>query len=103
MSTLTWTDEKDAQLRAMWPDRVNNTLAVIGAVLGKSVPAVSERARKLGLASRVDPGGRDVGYLRREAARCGMTLPVLKQSILDAVVRDRLIDAVLDDREEMAA
>ena len=37
-----WTDELDAQLRAMWPDR-NNTLGAMGAALGKSLSAVSRR------------------------------------------------------------
>ena len=93
-----WTDELDAQLRAMWPDR-NNTLGAMGAALGKSLSAVSRRAQKLGLVPRHvkrDGGGHD-RYLRDEAARRGVTVPMLKCHILSIVARDRLVAAVLDD------
>lgn len=95
-----WTSELDARLRALWPDR-NNTLAKICAELGKSVSDASRRAQKLGLVPR--QSGRVPSYMAQEAVRRGVTLPVLKQNILAAVARDKLVGAVLDDEDERMA
>ena len=43
--SITWNDELDARLRAVWPDR-NVTLDAMGAELGKSLSDVSRRAHK---------------------------------------------------------
>ena len=104
--SITWNDELDARLRAVWPDR-NVTLDAMGAELGKSLSDVSRRAHKLGLPprnvhhSKSSPSAAADRYLRDEAARRGVTVPVLRWSIIAAVANDRLVSAVLDDEDEL--
>jgi hypothetical protein len=76
--------------------RAGTSAKVIAAELGFSRSYISTKATKIRLEPKRIPD-RDLAYLREEASRRGLTVHGLRARIVQAVVRGRLIDAVLDD------
>ena len=100
-----WTVVQDARLREMW-DR-GDTCAAIGTVLGFTGQGVSQRAQALDLPLRRyrrSPMWKDgdLRYLAVEAEKRGVSIYVLRARIIQTVLRDRMIDAVLDDQHSIA-
>lgn len=75
-----WTEEREAELRKLWPDKSLSS-AAIGARLGCSKGAVNGKVHRLGLPCRTDPTKtrKPIEYASSETApRAGaVTLPPL--------------------------
>jgi hypothetical protein len=98
-----WTVTQDDRLREMWER--GDTCDVIGAEFSCSATWVSKRAQELNLPPRRQKrspmwGDDDLRYLRVEAERRGISTYMLRTRIIQVVLRDRMIDAVLDDQKE---
>lgn len=99
-----WTTEHSARLTTLWAAGEPQT--AIARVLGFSAAYISYKAMELNLSPRENRRGRPAErrtYLIEEAAKRNLTVRQLKRNILSAVVRDRLISAVLDDDQSTAA
>lgn len=98
-----WTVTQDERLRNLWERGV--TCGVIGAEFGCSATWVSVRAQELGLPSRWHRraqvcGEGDLNYLVNEAQKRGIGIHALRARIVQVVLSDRMIDAVLDDQDD---
>ena len=107
---------KDCRLRAFWP--TNQPLRLLAQEWGCSDAYVSQRAKSLGLSSR-KPRVQEIRqttinarfqgcvanwrYFEEEAKRRGLTPDQLRNRVLATVINDRMVGAVLDDAEEVAA
>jgi hypothetical protein len=98
-----WTVTQDDRLRELWA--TGATCAAIGAEIGFTGQGVSQRAQALDLPTRRyrrspmwEDG--DLRYLAKEAEKRGISIYVLRSKIIQIVLRDRMIDAVLDDQKE---
>ncbi len=56
-------------------------------------------ARQRGISKTCAIAERTSALLEQPAAKRGMSVKALAQAIIDTVARDRMVDAVLDDRE----
>jgi len=105
---------KESRLRQFW--LTNEPLRVLAQEWGCSDSYVSQYAKRLGLPSRMGKvtairslmlkrrfEGR-IGictYLKEEADRRGISVRALEELIIRAVGNDRLVDAVLDDADQL--
>ena len=90
-----WTSEADNRLRELWAAGV--TVVEIAKDIGCSDAYVSMRANLLQLKSRRPKRT----YLSRCAERRGISVEQLNEKVLQAVVDDMLVDAILDDADEL--
>ena len=107
-----WTPAREQRLREFWP-RKNIPLKTIAEEMGVSMGAISQAARRMGLESRYavrrnmkDTHGvmsackftaREHEYLAHESNKRNLPLRRLIQAILLAIVKDKMVDAILDD------
>jgi len=107
-----WTPEREARLREFWPQQ-NLPLKIIAQEMGVSVAAISIQARAIGLTSRyavkrnaVDTAtvlaachfnANDHNYLADAANVRNLPVRKLVRALMKAIVRDKMINAILDD------
>lgn len=107
---------KDSRLRAFWP--TSQPVRVLAQEWGCSKAYVSQRAKALGLPSRKNRvqeirlsafNARFQGqvanwrYFEEEAHRRKITCDQLRNLVLSVVINDRMVNAILDDAEELKA
>ena len=108
-----WTPEREARLREFWPQR-KLPLRLLAAEMNVSVAALSIQARALGLTSRyaikrnaIDTARvlatchfnhNDHAYLEGAANLRNLPVGKLVRALLKAIAKDKMIDAILDDR-----
>ena len=122
-----WDDYKLSRLRAFWPTKF--PLRVLATELGVTEAFLSVHAKAIGLPSRRDRI-RDIvkvtndakfnvkcgifaavrqldattcGYFAAEAKRRGMSTEGLVVALLRTIANDKLVDATMDDADEIAA
>lgn len=99
---------RQRQLVEFWPSR--QPLSVLAEEWECSTSNISQIARRLGLPSRSEAFSKKcvVGnryplseYIQSEADRRGIDVDVLYYRVLRAVIRDKLVGAILDDGEDL--
>ena len=129
MAKTKFTEEKGELMRSMWAKPVSNT--ILAQNLGVSIPTMIKWRRLMGLPNRVGirgelikQGWRDRAYAVQQDPRAGSTFPVfltfnetaavkiaaelrdidpeiLISRIVRTVLNDKMIDAVLDDADDL--
>lgn len=117
-----WNEERDSLLRDMWP-KTFMTLDQVGRELGCCAAYCSQRAAAIGLPKRTRFAGMryaravrefhgdivrtqphftfvgpDAEYVANAAKKRNVLVQTLMHNLMRAVVRDKMIDAVLDDQ-----
>lgn len=97
--------DKQEQLREFWPSR--QPLTVLAREWGCSTANISQIARRLGLPARAEAYSVKCvsvsnryplsEYMQAEADKRGIDVDALYYKVLRAVIRDHLVDAILDD------
>jgi hypothetical protein len=101
LAPVTLTPEQQAQLRRFWPTWA--PIRVLASRWGCTEAHVSTQAKRMGLPRRADRrGGGSRSYLAVEALKRGMDEGRLIQFLLDVIVKDKLVVAILDDGEAHA-
>jgi hypothetical protein len=110
-----WSAVKESELRAFWPS--DDPLRVLATKWGCSDAYISQRAKHIGLPSR-QPRGHAIrqiearrGLLGSAEARQYLVVESIKRNtntarlisrLMDVIVKDKLVDAILDDGIETA-
>lgn len=101
--------DKEIELRAFW--RTDKPCRILAQKWGCSVANISQIARRLDLPTRRYRIGeiRSINcrdhrvYLSKEAAKRELTVSQLEEQLLEVIASDKLVAAVLDDEDRIAA
>lgn len=107
--------QKDAELKAFW--NTDQPIRILAARWGCSKGNISAMAKRRGLPSRrlrawaVRSAARRLRaavividrYLQHEASTRGLTVSELRTNLIDIIIKDRLVGAILDDGPAKAA
>lgn len=96
-----WSTQRDDRLKTLWGSDAK--IEDIAVELGCAPATISYRVRRLALPPRHDSSDAiDRDYVRQEADRRGISVPTLRMRIMRAVIKSKLINAVLDDDDEQS-
>lgn len=93
---MAWTKYHDEKLKQLWDTSVR--VEDIGVELGFSASYCSIKANELALPPRQIRAA-DAGYFQSEAKKRGLRIDQLRSALLKIIVRDHLVEAILDDRD----